>query len=247
MFFGYLWIISWIDYTSRFIVIVGASTYYFNNSRENLNVEAPADINYGFYTAYINHMGSIAFGAFIIAVIKLVRIIFYHAAKKLQSLSGENAVSRAFVTCANCVLGVIEKICEYMNEAAFCYMAVTGNHFLTSAWEAFLLNLKHGLKFVFANMIANIFIFIGKIGIVVGNCFCLYLLMKYRHDLDEVHTLWGPMLVVGIFSYMAASLFLSLFDQAIMALLTCLCFDLDANNGEPIYGPATFHDDYIKK
>lgn len=212
MFFGYLWIVAWIEYTSRFIVIVGACTYYFNNNRENLNVEAPADIDYGFYTAYVNHMGSIAFGAFIIALIRLIKIIFYYAAKRMSQLSGENPVSRAFVTCAGCILNVIEKICDYLNEAAFCYMAVTGNHFLTSAWEAFLLNLKHGVKFIFANLIANIFIFIGKFAIVTANLFCLYLLMKYRHDMDEVHSLWGPMIVVGVFSYMAASLFLSLFD-----------------------------------
>ena len=105
--------------------------------------------------------------------------------------------------------------------------------------------MKHGLKFAFANLIANVFVFIGKVGIVVTNCYCLYFLMQYRHDIDEVNSIWGPILVVAVVSYLAASLFLSLFDQAIMALLTCLCFDLDANGGEPIYGPATFHDNYI--
>lgn len=34
MFFGLLWITAWIDYSSRFVVIVSASTYYFNNSLE---------------------------------------------------------------------------------------------------------------------------------------------------------------------------------------------------------------------
>jgi hypothetical protein len=34
MFFGFLWITAWIEYTSRFIVIVGAATYYFNNHRD---------------------------------------------------------------------------------------------------------------------------------------------------------------------------------------------------------------------
>lgn len=34
MFLGYLWITSWIEYTSRFIVIMGACTFYFNNHRD---------------------------------------------------------------------------------------------------------------------------------------------------------------------------------------------------------------------
>lgn len=72
----------------------------------------------------------------------------------------------------------IEKIVDYINEAAFCYIAVTGNNFCTSAWNGFLLNLKHMLKFTFANMLAKIFIFIGKIGITVGNCLSLLFIMQ---------------------------------------------------------------------
>lgn len=126
-------------------------------------------------------------------------------------------------------------------------MAVTGDHFFKAAWNAFLLNLKHGLKFVFANMLAKVFIFIGKIGIVAANLVCFYFLMKSRGDLEEVPMPIYPVAVVGIMTYLATSLFLSLFDKAVMALLTSLCVDLDFNNGEPKYGPATFHDSYLKK
>lgn len=35
MFFGYLWITAWIEYTSRFVVIMSACTYYFNNNRDS--------------------------------------------------------------------------------------------------------------------------------------------------------------------------------------------------------------------
>lgn len=247
MFFGYLWITAWIEYTSRFIVIMGACTYYFNNHRDNPDEEASADIGYGFETAYMNHMGSLAFGSFIIAVIQFIKYVFYYLAKKLEKQSGDNAAVKAFVACATCILNCIERICDYLNESAFCYMAVTGDHFLSSAWSGFLLNLKHGLKFAFANMIAKVFIFVGKIGIVAANCFTLYFLMGYREDLAEVSSIWGPIIVVAIVTFLAASLFLSLFEEAIMSLLTCLCFDLDANGGEPLYGPATFHDNYVQK
>jgi len=246
MFFGFLWITAWIEYTSRFIVIVGACTYYFNNHRDDPE-EKPAEIMYGFKCAYLHHMGSIAFGAFIIALIRFIKIIFYYLAKKLEKSSGENAAVKAAVACAGCILNCIERICDYLNEAAFCYMAVTGDHFLKSAWNGFLLNLKHGLKFAFANLIAKVFIFIGKVGIVVANCFTLYFLMKARGDLEEVGSPWGPLIVVAVITFLAASLFLSLFEEAVMSLLTCLCVDMDANNGEPVFGPATFHDGYVAK
>jgi hypothetical protein len=246
MFFGFLWITAWIEYTSRFIVIMGACTYYFNNHRDRQDEEASADIGYGFKTAYLNHMGSIAFGAFIIAVIRFIKFFLYYLAKKMEKAGGDNAAVQAAVKCAICLLNCIEKICDYLNETAFCYMAVTGDWFLTSAWRGFLLNLKHGLKFAFAQMIAKVFIFIGKIGVVVANMFTLYFLMKYRGDWAECTNVEGPFIIVGLVSFMAGSMFLSLFDEAVQSLLVCLCIDMDAN-GEPVYGPATFHDNYVKK
>ena len=55
------------------------------------------------------------------------------------------------------------------------------------------------------------------------------------------------MILVALMTYLTASLFLSLFDKAVMALLVSLCVDLDAHDGIPEYGPKTFHDDYVRK
>lgn len=246
MFFGLLWITAFIDYCSRMVIIVGATTYYFNNHRDRPDEEASADICFGFKCAYVHHPGSIAMGSFIIALIRFIRFVFYTMAKKAEQLSGDNGAVKCLVKCADCILGCIEKICDYLNEAAYCYMAVTGDSFLMSAWNGFLLNLKHGLKFTFANMIAKVFIFIGKVGIVVGNCFSLWIIMsKVTGDDKEVSSPYGPIILVGFVTYLAASLFLSLFEEAVMALLTSLCVDLDVNNGDPMFGPKTFHDDYL--
>lgn len=247
MIFGFFWITSFVEYLSRFIIIVGATTYYFNNHRDRQDEEASAEICYGFTCAYWYHPGSIAMGSFIIAVVRFIKFIFYHLAKQAVKRSGDNPMVKAIAACGMCCLNCIEKICDYLNEAAFCYMAVTGDHFFKAAWNGFLLNMKHGLAFAFANTIAKVFMFIGKVGITVTNCFTLYAIMKYvRGDTEEVSSIWGPVIVVGIVSYIAASLFLSLFEEAVMALLTCVCVDMDMNNGEPVYGPATFHDSYNK-
>jgi solute carrier family 44 (choline transporter-like protein), member 2/4/5 len=146
----------------------------------------------------------------------------------------------------SCILACIEKICDYINESAFAYMAVTGDNFCTSAWNGFLLNIKHMLKFSFANLIAKIFILLGKVAITVGNMFSLYEIMKYRNDTEEVSSLLAPMIIVGGVSFMTASIFLGLFDTAVMALMTCLAIDMDMNDGSPKFGPPTFHDSVQK-
>lgn len=121
-------------------------------------------------------------------------------------------------------------------------MAVSGDNFCTSAWNGFLLNMKHCMAFGFANFLASAFVFLGKIGLVVLNCFSCYMIMKHiTKDLDEISSPIGPLAVVGVVTFISASIFLGIFDEVVLALMTCLAVDMDLN-GEPKYGPPTFHD-----
>lgn len=141
-----------------------------------------------------------------------------------------------------CCLKWFERLCDYINTQAYAYMAVSGDSFCRSAWNGFLLNLKHALKFTFANFLAKVFVFLGKISLVTINCFSLYMIMKHvTKDLEEINSLAAPVVVVGVFTFITASIFLSLFDETVVALVTCLCVDTDLN-GQPKFGPPTFYD-----
>ena len=154
---------------------------------------------------------------------------------------------KLIIAIADCIMRCIEKVVDYINESAFAYMAVSGDGFCSSAWSGFLLNIKHLMKFSFANGIAKVFMFLGKAAITVGNCFSLYFIMKnITHDTEEVSSLLGPIIVVAAVTYVTASIFLGLFDTAVLALMTCLAIDMDMNDGNPQFGPPTFHDSMEK-
>ena len=171
MFFGILWICAFFEYASTFIVMVSASTYYFNSDAAN---EGDAEVGTGFSWAFNYHAGSIAVGSFIIALIRFIRIVFVVIAQQAEKASGDNAAVKVLVRVAACILSCIEKVCDYINESAYAYIAVSGDNFCSGAWNGFLLNVKHMLKFSFANMIAKIFILLGKVAITAGNMFSLY-------------------------------------------------------------------------
>ena len=57
--------------------MVAASSYYFNSNPE---LDGEADVGLGFEFAYKYHAGSIAVGAFIIALIRFIRIVFVYLA-----------------------------------------------------------------------------------------------------------------------------------------------------------------------
>lgn len=80
MFFGILWVTAWLEYMSKFIVLVSASTYYFNSTK---SFEGEAEVGTGFYYAIL-HTGSLAIAAFIIAIIRMIRAVFYYVARKAE-------------------------------------------------------------------------------------------------------------------------------------------------------------------
>lgn len=146
MFFGILWITALIDYSSNFIIMVSASTYYWNSTPHE---EGESEVGTGFSYAF-THLGSLCFGSFIIALIRFIKIVFIYLAKQAEKNSGENPAVKIAVKCAMCLLECLEKITDYINQSAFAYQAVAGDHFCASAWDGFLLNIKHMLKFTFA-------------------------------------------------------------------------------------------------
>uniref|UniRef100_A0A7S3FS90 Choline transporter-like protein n=1 Tax=Strombidium rassoulzadegani TaxID=1082188 RepID=A0A7S3FS90_9SPIT len=225
--------------------MVSASTYYFNSSPEQ---EGDAEVGFGLQIAYMNHAGSLAFGSLLISIIQFIKYVFVYLAETAAKKAGQenNAAVACAIGCAKCILKCLEEICDYINKTAYAFMAISGQNFCSSAYSGFLLNIKHGMKFYWANLLADVFIFLGKIAIVAANCFSLFFIMKYiTKDVDEVSSIWGPIAIVGIETYMAASIFLGLFDESVLALLHCLCVDVDLN-GEPKFGPPTFHDSVAK-
>lgn len=157
--------------------MAAATTYYFNCTEES-EYEGQAELCYSVKLAHVYHTGSIAAGAFIIAVIEFIKFVFLYLAKKAEKASGGNKCIKAVVCVAECCLSCIEKVCDYINQSAFAYIAVTGDGFCEGAWKGFLLNVKHMLSFTFANYIAKIFILLGKVCICVVNGFTLVFILK---------------------------------------------------------------------
>lgn len=236
--FGILWIQAFLNAQLSFVVMVSATSYYFDSNSDR---DGSARVGLGFKYSYRYHFGSLAFGSFVIPLFKVVRVLFIAPSRLAAKLGDGNSVTSTIFTCANCVLQCCEAMCDYLNQQAYAYMAVSGDRLCVSAWNGFLLNLKHTAKFAWANFLANVFILIGKLTVIIVNTMFVYLMMKYMsRDIDDVQMLAGPLAVVALATYVVTSIFLGIFDEVVLALMTCLAIDSDLNS-EPISGPAAFH------
>ena len=144
--------------------------------------------------------------------------------------------------CAVAVLEYVERVTDYINESAYCYIAVTGDGFCTGALQAMYLKVKFLAMVAFASFLAQLFILIGKLAIIVGNVFLFKFVMEVvTGEAEEVTSTVGPMTVVALITYLFSSMFIGLFDESVNAMLTCVAIDTNINNGTPIYGPETFN------
>jgi len=239
MIFGLIWLVLWIQDKTGFICMVAASSYYFTSNKDK---EGSASVSLGYKLGYFKHGGSLAFGALVHAIVTIVRQIVEAISDQTERAAG-NVLTKLITCCARCLVRCLECCIEFINRGAYAYMAVSGDSYCTSAWNGFLLHLKHNAKFSFAQIIAWMFVFMGKIMITGINCTCYWLISKYAtKNLDAVGDIWGPIIIIALSTYITTQIFLSMFDEATLATLTCLAIDQDLNEGKPAHGPPTFHE-----
>jgi hypothetical protein len=236
--FGLLWITQFINDKGRYITMVSASTYYFNNTAEK---EGHASLSTAFSFAYMKNCGSLAFGSLILTLVKILRAMVEAAAKSADK-EGDGAAK--LVACiAQCLMSCLESIVEYLSKIAYAYMAVTGDTFCDSAWNGFLLNLKHLAKFYFSLQIAGLFVFMGIVTITCINTFLGYAIAMYIiKDGVDAASLAPALACFGVISFLVAVVTLGTFDEAVLSTMICFAIDCDLNDGHARFGPKSYHE-----
>lgn len=89
LFFGLIWFTFFLTASSNYVIIVTAATYYFTGKGSE-GVDGSGQVLTGFKWAWINNVGSLAFGSLIVAIIYTIRVVVYYLFKKLEQIQGEN-------------------------------------------------------------------------------------------------------------------------------------------------------------
>jgi hypothetical protein len=231
LFFGFLWVMIYLKNQAVMTMMCSVSTYYFSS---NADGEGSAQVLKAMYWSHFYHAGSVAFGSLIMAIITFAQAL-------LESVQGES--DNAAARCALCCLKCIEDIIEYINTIAYANMAVSGDSFCTSAWNGFIINLKHMTKFYFAQTLALMYVFIGFLFVTLANIMSHFVISHYITHTNEMVTYQGlPTTIIVMFTLVTCGLFMGLFDEAVVATLQCMGVDRElSDDGQSKYGPPTMH------
>lgn len=153
----------------------------------------------GFWWVIRYHMGSIAFGAFLIALVQFIRIIFEYYRNQIQKANKDNKLVKALLCLTSYLLDCLERFVKFISKNAYIQIALTGKNFCAAAWNAFLLIMKNIMRFGVANSIGFIFNVLGVFFIAAANAMTVYAILHYVPAYTGLVANWiAPVVVAGL-------------------------------------------------
>ena len=171
--FGGLWVNAFLIGCFQFIIAAACCTWYFSFTSDTTG---SGSVMVGIKWILIYHMGSIAFGSFIIALVQFIRIIFEYYRKQIESANKENKIVKCLLCCTSYLLACLDRCIKFITKNAYIQVALTSKNFCRSAWNAFMLIVKNMFRFGAVASVGGIFMFLGRIFIIcfsVGTCYLM--------------------------------------------------------------------------
>ncbi|XP_054623629.1 choline transporter-like protein 5-A isoform X2 [Dunckerocampus dactyliophorus] len=228
----FLWLVNFSLALEQCTLAGTFSSYYW--ARRKPQDVPPCSLFSAFSTAVRYHTGSLAFGALILSVVQLFRIILEYLQQKLKGL--DNRLSRFLICCLQCCFWCLEKFLCYMNRNAYIMMAIYGKNFCTSAREAFFLLMRNMVRVAVLDRVTDFLLFLGKVMIAGGIGVVAYFFFTRKMPLLQeqapnlnYYELSIMTIVVG--AYLIAHGFFNVYTTCVDTFFLCFCDDLERNDG----------------
>jgi len=219
--FMLFWINAFIVGCTEFIIGCSAVIWYFECNSDS---KGKGTVMTGFKWLLRYHLGSIAFGAFVIAVCQMIRFLFEYYRKKIQSAAPTKLV-KALLCLTGYLLWIMEKCVKYMTKNAYIQIALTCDSFCKSAWNSFALMIKNAHRFGAGNSVGFVFNFFGIACIMTCTSGAGYLFLTNYAELVSVTDPIPPTVALALISGMTATMFLSIFSYSSDAILQAFLLD----------------------
>lgn len=194
----------------------------------------------------VYHLGSIAFGSLIIAIIQFIRVIIEYVEKKLKKAAGNNQVTKCIIQfvscCCKCCFWCLEKFMKFVNRNAYIMIAIYGRNFCASAIDALKLLLANPLRALVLDRVTDFILFLGSMLIATGvGVLGFYFFSKSfyidpayaKYFAPDLNYYWLPLIVVILGAFLIAKTFMTVFEMAVDTVFLCALKDMDIHDGSP--------------
>ncbi|XP_003508518.1 choline transporter-like protein 4 isoform X1 [Cricetulus griseus] len=240
---GLFWTVNWVLALGQCVLAGAFASFYwaFHKPRD-----IPAfPLSSAFIRTLRYHTGSLAFGALILTLVQIARIILEYIDHKLRG--SQNPVARCIICCFKCCLWCLEKFIKFLNRNAYIMIAIYGKNFCVSAKNAFMLLMRNVVRVVVLDKVTDLLLFFGKLLVVGGVGVLSFFFFSGRvkglgkdFENPQLNYYWLPIMTSIMGAYVIASGFFSVFGMCVDTLFLCFLEDLERNDGSqerPYYMP----------
>ena len=218
MLFSYFW-------TSQFIVAFGQMTiglsivaWYFTHDKASVGSKT---VLWAGKTTARYHVGTVAYGSLVIAIIKTIRAVLLYIQKKAHD--SKNKVLEMVVACIGCCMWCVEKCMKFLNKNAYIQTAIYGTGFCTSAKNAFWMIARNIMRVMAVNMVGDFILGIGRLFIPTVTTLVAYLAIAYQTGSSNGLVL--PLAFTWLLAYFIGCMYSEIFGMSIETILNCYVAD----------------------
>lgn len=223
--FGLFWISAFIIGCSQFLIAAICALWYFSYGNKADNQGKDNMFN-SFRWLWRYHVGSIAFGALIIAIMEMIKVTFEYVRRKYADAIGNNIVTKILVCCVRCCIWCLDYCVKQITKNAFIQIALTGENFCSSAWLSFWLVVRNAGRFTVVEGIGSILMFVGKATVLSLSGWIAYLICMNEKNLKEnLQSPIFPVIIVVFIAYLICSVLISLYSFSATTILHCFIID----------------------
>ncbi|XP_050553344.1 choline transporter-like 2 isoform X4 [Spodoptera frugiperda] len=230
---GFFWTMFFISGVSDMMLASTFSTWYWTYDKKDLPFFT---LTSGIYRTVRFHLGTVAFGALIIAIVRVIRVILEYIDQKLKKF--DNPVTKCLMCLCKCFCWCLENFLKFINKNAYIMCAVHGQNFCTSARDAFSLLMRNILRVVVIDKVTDFLFFLSKLLISIGVGVGVYYLLQWNllYEVTKgqpLHYNHIPAIILSIATYLICTIFFNVYEMAVDTLFLCFLEDCERNDGSP--------------
>ena len=226
MLFIFFWVTAFVMAIGDMTVALAVSRWYFTVEKRRVNSYW---VMGALGTTLRYHLGTVAFGSLLIAIVRLIRAILIKIQKTVASLTNAK-VANVLLCCCQCCLCCVERILKFINKNAYIQCAIFGTPFMKSGRLSFFLILRNAARIGAVYSVSGAVFFTGKLLISLLTTVAAYYTVVEHPDYvlqnnESLYSFAGPIFFIFCISYFMASMFMSVFETGILTILHCFVAD----------------------
>ena len=104
---------------NQFVIASTACIWYFEQS-DLIPEKTLSPVCKSFYRAFRYHLGSLAFGSLLVAIVQFMIVILEYIKSKVGDAGGEKVkLIKCLITCCQCILDCCARFIEFINRHAY--------------------------------------------------------------------------------------------------------------------------------